>query len=504
MRINTSIYSFFKNDWFKKYGPYGLFFALGFILRAIRMLNIHPVIFDEAGRFIAIIEYPLGDLFRLGHLASNVHDAFGFLLIIKAFIGLFGYSELAIRLFPFISGIISLLLMIRLCSLLVNQRAGLIAFGLFCVAPYSVMYAATLKPYATDILLAIMLYLLFLGIYSFGLNKGRDLVLYAMTGAVALWISQPAIFIISGSGLAVFILLAQSRRKLDMVKFCGVMVFWFLNFYILYQFSYKPFVYNEPLVGEWAPFLGPQQFSLMVYIKWLISCFYGVFLKPVVIFPIVGIPLFIGGGISLFNNNRPKSMIILFPLLTTILAASLRKYPLGDRALMYLMPMFCLVLAQGWESFLNEDRARIKIMSLLVTIVLFWAPLRECRDVIKFRREGGKPAIQYILKYFKEDDIICVSASAYREFVYYKYLYKIPSKNFIKVPVDPDYVYFQELEVKLNRYDRVWLFAHYAYLFRDVYLYHVFDAWGEEKKKFQSSWCRAILYDLKKTDSLEY
>lgn len=78
-----------------------------------------------------------------------------YFLILRGAIGLFGYSEFALRFFSLLCGVISVALIIALGTRLFNRAVGLIAGALLAFSAYQVWYSQEAKMYALITLLAL-------------------------------------------------------------------------------------------------------------------------------------------------------------------------------------------------------------------------------------------------------------------------------------------------------------------------------------------------------------
>jgi len=138
----------------------GLSLALiGFILRLRQYLANRSLWLDEAMLTNNILSRNFGGLFQ--QLDNNQGAPIGFLLAQKIITLTLGDSEYALRLFPFIAGILSLALMSALTRKISNAVAGNLALGFFAVAPSLVYYSSEVKQYSSDIAIALGLSLLY-------------------------------------------------------------------------------------------------------------------------------------------------------------------------------------------------------------------------------------------------------------------------------------------------------------------------------------------------------
>jgi uncharacterized membrane protein len=126
----------------------------------------------------------------------------GFLLAEKLAVSTFGPSEHAFRLYAFVLSLLALPLFYRLARLVLSQRAALVALAFFAVLGRPIYYASEAKQYSGDIFFAIVLLLAAVPVARGRQGAGNAIVL-GITGAIAVWFSQPAVFVLLGIALGV-------------------------------------------------------------------------------------------------------------------------------------------------------------------------------------------------------------------------------------------------------------------------------------------------------------
>src|SRR5262249_58746776 len=99
----------------------------------------------------------------------------------------------ALRLIPFLAGVVSLLLFWRFCRGATTHRTTLVAVAIFAASFYPVRHAAEVKPYATDLLVSLILTTIGLAVYRRTDSLPRWLGLIAAS-AIGVWCSYPAVF----------------------------------------------------------------------------------------------------------------------------------------------------------------------------------------------------------------------------------------------------------------------------------------------------------------------
>src|SRR5262249_18445539 len=124
----------------------------------------------------------------------------GYLFASKLLVSLFGASEWVLRLPAFLGSLPALGLFAWVVGRTLPRPAGLVALGLFAVSPHLVAYTAEAKQYSTDVAVALGLLALALpALQGQPLSVDRLLALTG-AGAVAVWCSHPALFVLAGLG----------------------------------------------------------------------------------------------------------------------------------------------------------------------------------------------------------------------------------------------------------------------------------------------------------------
>src|SRR5262249_22668510 len=134
----------------------------------------------------------------------------GWLALVKGAVTLFGDGEGALRLVPFLGGLVALPVCWRVARrALPLDLAAPLALGLFAAGSPFIYYAAQLKPYSTDVAVALLLTMLALPV---GLDARRARMLpLGLAGAIAPWLSYPALLVDAGL-LAGFVTLELVER----------------------------------------------------------------------------------------------------------------------------------------------------------------------------------------------------------------------------------------------------------------------------------------------------
>jgi len=117
-----------------------------------------------------------------------------FLLIERGIVGALGESELAMRAFPFVGGLIALGLFVFLSRRLLEPPWDALAVLLFGISEMLIWHSTEVKPYGTDAAVATLLLAIGLPARGSKVSVARFLIV-CLTAAVGVAVSYPAIFV---------------------------------------------------------------------------------------------------------------------------------------------------------------------------------------------------------------------------------------------------------------------------------------------------------------------
>ena len=124
-----------------------------------------------------------------------------FLFIEKFSTIVLGNKDFVLRLFPLISGLVAIYLLVRIAKQHFGM-AGLFAVLAFAISSSSLYYSSNVKQYSSDVMIALLL--VFLSGYCLGEEaRAKDFLLLGITGVIAIWLSHPSIFVLAGIVLAI-------------------------------------------------------------------------------------------------------------------------------------------------------------------------------------------------------------------------------------------------------------------------------------------------------------
>jgi len=483
-----------------KYLP-AFIICFGIILRLRQYLANPSLWSDEAALALNIINRSFLGL--LQPLQPFQVAPAGFLMVERLMVQVFGNSEYALRLFPFLCGVVSLFLFYKVTKHYINEKAALIALGLFAVSDRLIYYSSEVKQYSSDVAITLLLLLLTIYIQSKRLSASR-IVLFAFTGAIAIWFSHPAVFVLAGVG-SVLILSCLVKREWSRVG-CLLVVYsvWILSFTACYFVSIGSLSHKEHLLSYWRGGFMPFSLTTFSDARWFVRRFFGIF-EPIGL-PLRGIAAltFLIGCISMFLKKKKEFFILISPMLFAFLAAAFHKYPFKGRLLLFIVPMLLLFIAEGAELVRVRTRHNLRILGALLICLLFFHPVfwASYHLIKPPPKEEIRPVINHVKEHEKNGDVLYIYHGGLYPFKYYSGSYGFNAGDYTegKDAEDGNWrTYTDDLDKFLGN-KRVWvLFSHVLSRKgvdeRQFFLYYL-DSKGERIDSFESPGAAVYLYDL--------
>jgi hypothetical protein len=398
--------------------------ALAVVLRLAYYLINPTLSTDEAQLALNLRHQPYSGLIKT--LDFNQAAPIGFLVMQKLLIGAVGSSEYALRLFPLVSALLASVIFYPIASRFVGRSAACFALVLFAVSELLLVYAATTKQYSSDVTITLMLYGMVLCVPG---TLGRcRLVVLALAGALAVWFSHPAIFVLAGIASVLILeslLAGRWRRVLKLALISAVWLASFATFYLLTHASYthvqQSFAGNAAVLGTTDTWNGEGRAKV-----------YGGMVRALLGIPhfafgfrtslsVIAILLCLAGFVVLLIRQRTRALLLIAPAAFALLASALGKYPLFPRTLLFLIPALLITLAYGLQFLARQTPTRwMKIAAGLgfsaVLIAAAVEPVNHLR-----RQDGGelKQAMRHVADNQLSGASLYVYAAAQYDLRYY-------------------------------------------------------------------------------------
>jgi hypothetical protein len=361
------------------------FVILGVLLRIARYLMNYPLWWDEA--FVAVNFIRRDYLELLRPLDYGQVCPILFLWCELTLVKLLGFSEWSLRFFPLVCAIASVLLLQHTAGRVVRGLPLLLSVAIFATSFHPIVHAADVKPYASDLLAALMLLAITVE-WARTPERVRWLWTMAAVAPIALALSHPAIFVAAGNVVGLAPTAMNTRRtgvKIAYTAFTLSTVSAFLVLYFVFT-SAQAAANLTAMQTQWSAAFPPLG-SPFALIKWLAT----VHTSSMFAYPCGGekgastltLLLFaVGIGTLWYRGRTTIVLACLVPFAMGLMAAAIRRYPYGGpvphgspaRVMQYLAPSICLLAGIGAASILalghNQGRRLRGVVAILVSLAL--------------------------------------------------------------------------------------------------------------------------------------
>ena len=437
---------------------------VGILIRAVQYIYNRSLWLDEMMLTHNIIDRSFHGL--LQPLDLNQGAPIGFLFLEKLAVLTFGPNAYALRLFPFLSGVIALILFYKVCLSYIKKDVIPVCLLLFSFCIPLIRYSSEVKQYSTDVLIALILYLAADPFFS--KEKGNlKYIIFGIIGALSVWFSHSSVFVLAGIGTVLFIMYLYSGDWRAAIKLAGVYLFWIISFALIYYVSLRYLTSNKVLTGYWKHYFAQILPTSISAIRGDFDYFYFNVFSYIFgnkIYLIAGFLFFMGFG-AIFIEKNVKLAAAISPVVFALIASALGKYPFSGRLILFLAPALILITSVGAISLISKYSGNMAVLILALFLTFFLFPFYNAYKTIAkpIKIEEIKPVMQYISKNSKKDDIIYVYYGAKIAFGFYSEKYNLHHMKCIVGSWDGRNnlkILSKEIE-KLKGHKRVWvLFSH--------------------------------------------
>jgi hypothetical protein len=355
--------------------------AVGLAWRLGRFAIGFPIWGDEASLAMNLLLRDFAGMLR-PPLEYRQMAPVGFMWVQLALSKVFGINDWSMRLFSLLCGVGALLLFWLFAKKLLDRRGTLLAVAIMAASYYPVRHTSEFKPYASDMLVGL---LLTMGAWHVSRRPSSAVrwILLIAGSAVAVWLSFPSAFVIGGLGVFLVHLAVRAKHlgALGGLAVLGLVTgLSFLAMFLIYAGPHAAASPHYMVHSSWRwsfpPFDRPW---LLPW--WLLDVHTGNMLAypiggknfgSVATFILVAI-----GCVMLWRRGRRGLLLLLLGALPFMLiAASLKRYPYGTsaRTTLFMAPAFCLLAGVGLHRCIRFAPQRLRAR-LLRTAALLLAAL---------------------------------------------------------------------------------------------------------------------------------
>lgn len=446
--LNTIKMTIKKINWY--YLFLWLIFLCGLVLRAKGLLSNSSFWHDECALAwnIKFKSYP--EFFGVLNFMQMAPPCF--MIISKFMTSVLGFSEYVMRLLPFFMGCSSIIAFYFLASKVLNKKTNImLAVFFFSINPKLINFSFDFKPYSLDVFFAIMCLLFFINLASENSGSSdlskisiKKAVFWGLIFALLPWFSFVSVFILAGGFLHLFFknIKADWAKKIILSLPLVISCLIYLKVYLANNYTG-----STGLFDFWQYYFVNGNIKQFI---WLIANDMKYFFMPIkyLLFAFI---LLIWGVVVLYKEQSHFLKISSLSFGVLILASWLHLYPFAERLILFLLPIFLLLIIKPLDlvSFNKKVKSVVVIFLFLITFtpqILYAIELFEAKGLDK--EEYPREMMEVMVKKLKATDTIFINNSSDAEFAYYSSFYGVKNK-FIQEDADKNISKVQYI-AKLN------------------------------------------------------
>ncbi|WP_375438047.1 glycosyltransferase family 39 protein [uncultured Hymenobacter sp.] len=422
---------------------------IGVFLRLYHLIDNRSFWIDEL--------YLNGNVIRMGFLELITKPMdyeqkapLGYLWMTKLAVVLFGKGERVLRLFSLICGIGSVFFFIPVARFFLKPWVVLIAVGILAFGEPFIYHSTEAKQYSTELFASILALYLFVRFHRS--SAPASLLIWGISGGLLVWFSYSSIFVLAGIAIVVSL---NSLINKDWKNFFLKLIpftIWLFSFALVYFFFLRKYEdsgwlknFFEVMYNAYMPM--PPSFKDLhwfAYTHYMLLernlgmlTKFGNHIKDYSLIqtffrmPFLPILLEMIGVFFLFRKNKYYLFLLAFPILLTLLASGFKFYPFYERFILFLAPLFIVLIAYGAEStadILGQTKNKIiaSVLFLLLLLPPFWNAIRfTLNPEYLYKKEYNREALLYANDRYREGDAVYVYWNMNHAYKYYKDAYNL-------------------------------------------------------------------------------
>jgi hypothetical protein len=410
---------------------------------------------------------------------------------------------------PLLAGLASVVMFAAVAKRCLPPAGGLAAVAMFVTLEPLVYYSAEVKQYEVDVAVALAVVLAALRFLERPGSTAR-LVVLAVVGALAIFCSHPAVFVVAGAGLVLLATFLRARETGAAMLTATVSAGWAILFGINYVVFLRPLVGHEGLTAYWQS--GYMPFDRTA-ILWLGRSLHGIFADYSTMWmPLPDVAVVAGAlGLAwLWSRDRRVFGFVVVPTALGILAAMLHRFPFSGRLILFVAPFAVLSLGAAMQAVLDATLPARRLLPAFVLAVLFAPTVGRGVFFAAFPpgREEMKSVLAYVRDRQQPGDVMYTLNLTQQPYRYYRDRFGLgPDRfNLAAMPWTPgDYPEPSEARFaadfqKLRGNPRVWvLLTHIGALHgpdEGTIVPAVLDRIGRRLEAHEARGAKVLLYDL--------
>jgi hypothetical protein len=347
--------------------------GLGIVLRIIAYLHNPSLWLDEALLAHNLIRRDFAAL--MGTLDHAQIAPLLFLWAERCAVLIAGSGEMALRFLPFLAGCATMPLALWVGRRCLSPGALRIALLLLAISPPLIDYAVQVKPYALDVVFALLILGVTLRLME-SPERGRDFLFLGMLGALGPWISFPAGFVMASALTVLFLTHGGSGSDRWRVRLGGLLLLCLVS-YAVFALSRYDWRDSGGLRETWQRFGGFAPFPPRsgIDVHWYLRAAVRAIGMPGGL-PVRSVGVLLAAlGITVLAVHRHWSVLGLLglPIVFALAASAVALYPFTGRLILYLAPALTFFVATGLAWLWSETARALSAMRLRPRPRVPWA-----------------------------------------------------------------------------------------------------------------------------------
>jgi hypothetical protein len=445
---------------------------------------------DEAMLALNVVHRTPSQL--LQPLDLNQGAPVGFLLVSKFVVANFGSSEYALRAVPLLASLVGLGVFVLFAYRVLPLAAARLAIVLYSLSPYLIGYAAEFKQYGLDATICLSLA---------AIARSERKVALALAGALAVWFSHPAAFVLASIGCVMLAEVARTRKFSPLL----ILAAWLVSFALCYLLILRKLGINEYLLNYWAGAFLPMPPVKPGDVAWIVHHVFQLFEKPGGFAGELGLGGFacvcyLVGVLTWAKHDWRLVALLVLPMFFALVASGLRRYPFAGRLMLFAVPLMIPLVAVGAITMADRLRDLGRTAWWLIVVTVCLGSLSECNTLRKMplHAEETRELIGELAAKWQPGDRVYVYYGAVPAFAYYHLRYPLP-REAVTFGVEnrgKDTRQFQKELETLRGHSRVWVLLAHRQPTDEAAIRAYLDSLGSGTTMNQRNDAVLLLYDL--------
>ncbi len=397
-------------------------FLLGAAVRFVPFLFNRSLWHDEANITLDVMERSALQLFEPTKLYEQTAPI-GWLITEWVSGHAFAFSELGMRGWPFVSGILALPLFWLVARRAIGPLGTQIGLLLLAVGLPAIRYANEVKPYSSDLAFILLVYLIGFGLLVREPSRSAR-VAAAVGGAVMIWFSHVTVFGLAAVGVLGLVVRWQHRDMEQFKRDLPVWILWVVSLAVCYFTYLNRLIQDSELTDYWEVVEGyaPLVPRSVQDVLWYSDTFMYLFRHT------AGIPaaelgafFFILGAAVLWRRQRVWLAMFILPVLLALLASGFGKYAFTGRLILFAAPCVLLLVGSAFD-FLSDRCGRVSAWVVGIgAVILLIGPLYDVAYQTRnpVSENEVREALDYLDEHAATGDVIYLSSGTLKPYLYY-------------------------------------------------------------------------------------